>query len=98
MIQKQQEQGAGQETSGCRKKGQMSQMGAPVNGRSRLQMDAAAMTPAANPFKRVSRRGFKSFFRKNTQAAPREVPKKGIRIPFRISKFKSVTSFLEWMI
>ena len=67
-------------------------------GRSRLQMDAAAMTPAANPFKRVSRRGFKSFFRKNTQAAPREVPKKGIRIPFRISKFKSVTSFLEWMI
>ena len=99
MIQKQQEQGAGQETSGCRKKGQMSQMGAPVNGwQKQAQMDAAAMTPAANPFKRVSRRGFKSFFRKNTQAAPREVPKKGIRIPFRISKFKSVTSFLEWMI
>ena len=32
MIQEQQKQGTGQETSGGRKKGQMSQMGDPVNG------------------------------------------------------------------
>lgn len=81
MIQKQQEQGAGQETSGLQEErpdvpdGRSGQWLAEAGSR----WMRAAMTPAANPFKRVSRRGFKSFFRKNTQAAPKEVPEKGIR-------------------
>ena len=48
---------------------------------SRLQTDAATITPAANP---VSARWMWSpsdCLRKNTLAAPSEVPRNGIRIP-----------------
>ena len=50
-------------------------------GMSRLQTDAATITPAANP---VSARWMWSpsdCLRKNTLAAPSEVPRNGIRIP-----------------
>ena len=48
-----------------------------IAGTSRLQTDAAAMTPAAKPVKARCRRGFMPLFRKKTHPAPREVPRKG---------------------
>ena len=50
-------------------------------GSNRLQMDAATMTPAANPVSmRDTMRGIASRSR-NTQAAPSTVPIKGISNP-----------------
>ena len=50
------------------------------------QTDAATITPDANPSNAFCTSGFKSFFKKNTQAAPSVVPKKGINNPIAISK------------
>ena len=50
-------------------------------GESRLQMDAATMTPAANPVSARCTPGCRDFFIKNTQADPMVVPAKGMRIP-----------------
>ena len=53
-------------------------------GSSRLQNEAATMTPAAKPVRIFCRFPEICFFRKNTIAAPRLVPRKGIRIPVSI--------------
>ena len=54
-------------------------------GISRLQMDAATITPAAKPASERSIRSPRDFFIKNTQAEPSAVPKKGIKIPRKVS-------------
>ena len=48
-------------------------------------MDAATMTPAANPARDRCTRSPRDFFIKNTHPAPRVVPKKGISIPRKVS-------------
>ena len=50
-------------------------------GISRLHTEAATMTPAAKPVRARCKDSLKVFFRKNTHAAPRVVPRKGIKIP-----------------
>ena len=53
-------------------------------GCKRLQKDAATITPAANPVNiRLSLSDI-SFLRKNTIAAPSDVPINGIKIPITI--------------
>ena len=52
-----------------------------MDGISRLQMEAATMTPAAKPVNARLTCSFKDVFIKKTMAAPREVPAKGIKIP-----------------
>ena len=54
-------------------------------GISRLQMDAATITPAAKPARARCTRSPRDLFIKNTQAAPSVVPKKGIMIPRKAS-------------
>ena len=54
-------------------------------GISRLQIEAATITPAANPVKARWTRSPSDFFRKNTQAAPKDVPRKGIKTPYTAS-------------
>ena len=54
-------------------------------GISRLQIDAATITPAAKPARARCTRSPSDFFIKNTQAAPSVVPKKGIIIPRKVS-------------
>ena len=58
-------------------------------GCSRLKNDADTITPAANPVR--ARLSFSpiSFCKKNTQAAPRPVPMKGIMIPSITCRFKT---------
>ena len=51
-------------------------------GSSRLQMEAATMTPAANPVRIRCILSLMAFFMRNTQAAPKDVPKKGIKMPY----------------
>ena len=50
-------------------------------GMSKLQIDAATMTPAAKPVKARCTPSCSVFFMKNTQADPSVVPAKGIRMP-----------------
>ena len=50
-------------------------------GTIRLHMDAATMTPAANPVRARWTPVLMSFLRKNTHAAPAAVPKNGIIRP-----------------
>ena len=50
-------------------------------GISRLHTDAATMTPAAKPVRDRCTRSLRDFFMKKTQAAPKDVPRNGIRIP-----------------
>ena len=50
-------------------------------GISRLHTDAATITPAAKPVRARWMPSLKDFFKKNTQPAPRLVPRKGIKIP-----------------
>lgn len=50
-------------------------------GIRRLQMDAATITPAANPVSALCTFLLKSFLMKNTHAAPADVPMNGIRSP-----------------
>ena len=54
-------------------------------GISRLQMDAATITPAAKPARERCTRSLRDLFIKNTQAEPSAVPKKGIMIPRKVS-------------
>jgi len=54
-------------------------------GINKLQMDAATMTPAANPVSALCTPLDNSFFNRYTQAAPAEVPTKGINNPKIIS-------------
>ena len=50
-------------------------------GTSRLQMEAATMTPAAKPVSARCTCRFSAFFIKNTHADPAVVPKNGISRP-----------------
>lgn len=50
-------------------------------GISRLQTEAATITPAANPVRMRCTLSLREFFIKKTQAAPKDVPRNGIRIP-----------------
>ena len=50
-------------------------------GTIRLQIEAATITPAANPVNARCTPTFRSFFKKKTQAAPPAVPIKGIISP-----------------
>ena len=52
-----------------------------IAGIKRLQIDAATITPAANPVSIRCSRSPISFFIKNTHAAPNDVPRNGINIP-----------------
>ena len=54
-------------------------------GISRLQIEAATITPAAKPARDRRTKSLSDFFIKNTQAAPSAVPKKGIMIPRKVS-------------
>ncbi len=54
-------------------------------GISRLQTDAATMTPAAKPVRDLCTAGGSALRMTNTQAAPRTVPRKGSRIPCKVS-------------
>lgn len=56
-----------------------------IAGISRLQTDAAVITPAAKPVSPFCRPSDIAFFIKNTLAAPREVPKNGSRSPYNAS-------------
>ena len=70
-------------------------------GISRDHTEAATITPEANPSRHFWIPGFNSPFTKNTQAAPRVVPRKGINspthisIPLLLSVFPIVLSFLN---
>ena len=50
-------------------------------GISRLHTDAATITPAANPVSARCTVSLSVFFMKNTQAAPSDVPRNGIKMP-----------------
>ena len=63
-------------------------------GCSRLQKDAATITPAAKPVRAFRMPSEICFFRKKTVAAPRLVPRKGIRIPSTIRKFITISILL----
>ena len=54
-------------------------------GISRLQIEAATITPAAKPARERCTRSPRDFFIQSAQAAPNVVPKKGIRIPRNVS-------------
>lgn len=51
-----------------------------IAGIKRLQMEAATMTPAASPVNALCKNALKSFFMNNTPAAPRAVPRKGMKM------------------
>ena len=53
-----------------------------IAGIIRLQTDAATITPAAKPVSAFCTVLLSPFFINSTQAAPKDVPKKGIKIPF----------------
>ncbi|MFQ6804129.1 MAG: hypothetical protein ACLRT5_04050 [Lachnospiraceae bacterium] len=52
-----------------------------MEGSSRDQMEAAVITPAANPSITCSARGWRLLFIKKIKAAPSKVPKKGRNRP-----------------
>ena len=52
-----------------------------IAGTIRLQIEAATITPAANPVSARCIPVLRSFFRKSTHADPKAVPKNGIRSP-----------------
>ena len=66
-------------------------------GISRLQMDAATITPAAKPARARCTRSPRDFFIKNTQAAPSVVPKNGIIIPIKVSIFLTAFAFQYYL-
>ena len=45
------------------------------------EIDAATITPAANPVSDRCTASLSDRFRKNTQAAPSDVPRNGIKMP-----------------
>lgn len=55
------------------------------DGISRLQTEAAVITPAAKPVIARRSESLNSLRIKNTQAAPSAVPKNGMRIPLQIT-------------
>ena len=65
-----------------------------IAGTIRLHIEAATMTPAANPVSALWTPILRSFFRKNTQAAPSDVPTNGIRSPGRRVSILSLPSLL----
>ena len=56
-----------------------------IAGISRLQIDAATITPAAKPASERCTKSPSDFFIKNTHAAPSIVPRNGISIPRKVS-------------
>ena len=56
-------------------------------GNQQTQIDAATITPAAKPASERRTKSPSDFFIKNTHAAPSVVPRNGIRIPRKVSKF-----------
>ncbi|MPM65858.1 hypothetical protein SDC9_112762 [bioreactor metagenome] len=62
-------------------------------GMSRLQTEAATITPEAKPVRARWTGSLMPFFMKNTQAAPAAVPKKGMRSPKNTSEFMRLASF-----
>ena len=50
-------------------------------GINRLHTEAATITPAAKPVSERCTASLNDFFKKNTHAAPSDVPRNGIRIP-----------------
>ena len=52
-----------------------------IAGTSRLQIEAATITPPAKPVRALVILRLRFFLRKKTQAAPAEVPMKGISKP-----------------
>ena len=60
-----------------------------IAGIKRLQMDAATITPAANPASARCTCFLSVFFIKSTHAAPSVVPMNGISIPRKISIYAS---------
>ena len=60
----------------------------------RLHIEAATITPAANPSKIRCNNELKSFFIKNTQQAPKQVPTKGIKILAITSVVNNRSSYL----
>ena len=57
-----------------------------IAGISKLQIDAATITPAAKPASERCTKSPSDFFIKNTHAAPSVVPRNGISIPRKVSK------------
>lgn len=58
-----------------------------IAGISKLQIEAATMTPAAKPARERCTRSPRDLFMKNTQAAPAVVPKNGISSPRKVSTY-----------
>ena len=86
MVEQKQKQHADPEADKGREEGQLAHaLRCSMAGISRLQMDAATITPAAKPASERCTKSPKDFFIKNTQAAPSVVPKKGIMIPMKVS-------------
>lgn len=56
-----------------------------IAGISRLQIDAATITPAAKPASERCTISLSDFFIKNTHAEPSVVPIKGISMPIKVS-------------
>ena len=54
-------------------------------GMSRLHTDAATITPAAKPVRERWTTSLRERRMKNTQAAPRDVPKNGIKSPKKVA-------------
>ena len=63
-----------------------------MDGIIRLQTEADTIIPDANPVKARRIPKFISFFINKTKAEPREVPRKGMRIP--IKAFKVIETLL----
>ena len=60
-----------------------------------LQMEAATITPAANPVSPRRRPSVRSRFKNSTPAAPREVPAKGISTPARLWRSSDMNVLLS---
>ena len=61
-------------------------------GMSKLQMDAATITPEANPVNARCSRSLSACFMPNTQAEPRTVPRSGKSKPYTVCKIIFQTS------
>mgnify|MGYP007103708659 CR=1 FL=1 len=66
-------------------------------GISRLQIEAATITPAAKPARARRTRSPRDFFIKNTQAEPSVVPKKGIMIPKKVSIYLTAFALQHYL-
>lgn len=67
-------------------------------GMRRLQMEAAIMTPPANPVNMRSTERFNLSLKKKTKPAPIEVPTNGMRMPAQNAlKVLTKETFFEWL-